>query len=57
MNIPGMQEALDERKECTGDVDTCPIDECTTCGERECPFNEPLHFHHDGCPVCDFPKD
>jgi len=18
-----------------------------------CPDNEPLHFHHDGCPVCD----
>ena len=18
-----------------------------------CPHNEPLHFHHDGCPACD----
>lgn len=17
-----------------------------------CPFNEPLHYHHDGCPAC-----
>jgi len=19
---------------------------------KECPFNEPLHYHHDGCPSC-----
>jgi hypothetical protein len=18
----------------------------------DCPYNEPLHFHHDGCPSC-----
>ena len=22
-----------------------------------CPDNEPLHFHHDGCPCCDEPID
>lgn len=26
--------------------------ECDTCGEILCPYNEPLHFHHDGCPAC-----
>lgn len=27
--------------------------ECLACGERDCPRGEPLHYHHDGCPVCD----
>ena len=22
-------------------------------GSRPCPYNEPLHDHHDGCPSCD----
>lgn len=39
------------------DVDTllakCPTDECSLCGVMCCPHNEPLHFHHDGCPACD----
>jgi hypothetical protein len=21
--------------------------------EIDCPDNEPLHFHHDGCPCCE----
>ena len=29
--------------------------ECTACGERDCPGDEPLHYHHDGCPHCDAP--
>ena len=37
---------------CTGNADTCPIDECMLCGVRDCPGNEPLHYHHDGCPFC-----
>jgi hypothetical protein len=40
---------------CTGDAETCPIDECMICGVRDCPGNEPLHYHHDGCPYCDNP--
>ena len=20
--------------------------------DRECPYDEPLHYHHDGCPSC-----
>ena len=20
--------------------------------KNDCPFNEPLHYHHDGCPAC-----
>jgi hypothetical protein len=38
---------------CTGDAETCPVDECLVCGIRDCPDNEPLHYHHDGCPCCD----
>lgn len=37
---------------CTANADTCPIDECMLCGVRDCPDNEPLHYHHDGCPAC-----
>jgi hypothetical protein len=38
--------------ECTC-VDGDPVDgECWPCGEKACPFREPLHFHHDGCPAC-----
>lgn len=37
---------------CSGNTDTCKVSECMVCGVRECPNNEPLHFHHDGCPVC-----
>jgi len=38
---------------CTGDASTCKIDECMLCGVRDCPGNEPLHYHHDGCPYCE----
>lgn len=34
-------------------TDACPDMECTICSERDCPRGEPLHYHHDGCPVCD----
>lgn len=30
----------------------CPDAECGLCGEVICPYHEPLHFHHDGCPAC-----
>jgi hypothetical protein len=38
--------------DCTGDAKTCPVDECMICGVRDCKGNEPLHYHHDGCPYC-----
>ena len=25
---------------------------CEQCGDIFCPWGEPLHFHHDGCPCC-----
>lgn len=25
---------------------------CDQCGDIFCPWGEPLHFHHDGCPCC-----
>ena len=26
--------------------------ECLVCAKRVCPFEEPMHLHHDGCPTC-----
>jgi hypothetical protein len=37
---------------CTGHADTCPVEECMLCSVRDCPGQEPLHYHHDGCPYC-----
>lgn len=31
----------------------CGDPECIVCGAIVCPHQEPLHFHHDGCPACD----
>lgn len=32
--------------------------ECSGCAKIICPFEEELHFHHDGCPACcNAPKD
>lgn len=31
----------------------CDDYECITCGAIMCPYGEPLHNHHDGCPACD----
>ena len=33
-------------------LEHCQIPECEWCGEIICPWREPLHFHHDGCPAC-----
>lgn len=41
-----------DKKDCTGVAESCPVDECTACSVRECPHRDPLHFHHDGCPSC-----
>lgn len=30
----------------------CPIGECEECSKISCPYECPLHFHHDGCPAC-----
>lgn len=35
----------------------CPDGGCHTCGEIICPYSEPLHFHHDGCPACSWAED
>ena len=43
-----------ERDHVDGPPETCPASECMTCAMRFCPFLEPLHFHHDGCPACYF---
>lgn len=34
------------------DEQTPSTAECVRCGELDCPHNEPLHYHHDGCPAC-----
>ena len=40
----------------SADIDSilaeCPDAECHECGRIICPYHEPLHFHHDGCPAC-----
>lgn len=34
-------------------AEACEVDECEVCAVRDCPEQEPLHYHHDGCPACD----
>lgn len=55
--IVKLEEILDHKlhpefSNCTGNAHTCKIDECMLCSVRDCPYNEPLHYHHDGCPAC-----
>lgn len=38
-------------------TEDCPDPECLICGQRDCPFHEPLHYHHDGCPACSAYRD
>lgn len=33
-------------------LNRCTDPECPDCGRIICPYHEPLHFHHDGCPAC-----
>jgi hypothetical protein len=33
-------------------IQNCEDNECAACGFLCCPFYDPLHFHHDGCPMC-----
>lgn len=30
----------------------CKVSECGECGARDCPRDDALHYHHDGCPSC-----
>lgn len=32
---------------------TCDDMECMICSVRDCPQNDPMHYHHDGCPSCE----
>lgn len=49
-----MLNPLEWSAQCTGSARTCQEPECLSCGVRECPFSEPLHYHQDGCPCCSF---
>lgn len=31
--------------------------ECSICSIIICPYKDPLHFHHDGCPSCNSSSD
>jgi hypothetical protein len=31
--------------------------ECSGCARIICPYNDELHFHHDGCPSCEQDHD
>lgn len=35
------------------DESECIAAECKACGLVRCMYEEPLHFHHDGCTACD----
>jgi hypothetical protein len=34
----------------------CQDGECSECAKIICPFEDPMHFHHDGCPSCYVPE-
>lgn len=43
--------------QCRGSIEACQAagnGECIVCGARDCSHDEPLHYHHDGCPACVF---
>jgi len=33
-------------------MDDCPDSDDIEGAMAACPYSEPLHFHHDGCPAC-----
>lgn len=35
----------------------CTEEECCVCSVRDCPYQEPFHHHHDGCPICHADKN
>lgn len=51
------KDIINSCKDCTGVAETCPVCECGVCSVRECPERDLLHFHHDGCPCCCFPRE
>ena len=46
-------ETLREMHSCKDGDASCREGECMTLGVIDCPHGEPLHNHHDGCPICD----
>lgn len=54
--VKRLREALDVIRDHTNhgnrDDGSCEEDggECVICSVLDCPFNDPLHYHHDGCP-------
>jgi hypothetical protein len=42
------------RHTCTDEANGGGDGECLACGARDCPSGEPWHYHHDGCPACDY---
>lgn len=34
------------------ELSDCKDPECSICGFINCPFEDVLHYHHDGCPSC-----
>jgi hypothetical protein len=45
-------DAASTESERDGVLQECTDGECMVCGVIICPYHEPLHFHHDGCPAC-----
>lgn len=46
--------AVEVKHSCTDGMNGGGNGECLACGERDCPHGEALHYHHDGCPSCEF---
>lgn len=45
------------RKALTHLLAHCQDTECEMCAKIICPHEDPLHFHHDGCPQCDVSQE
>lgn len=51
-----LQELISSAAAHSGDIDkalnACEDMECPYCSVILCPWSDPFHFHHDGCPSC-----
>lgn len=58
LRIEGQQVPEESDKAADDVLNACAnIEYCEQCADVCCPFGEPLHFHHDGCPACEGMSD
>jgi tRNA(Ile)-lysidine synthase TilS/MesJ len=51
------REAHVAAREDLAHLKACKVAECDRCAVLLCPYDDPLHTHHDGCPACCFAED